>query len=129
MITLFSAFIATVITIPFIGFVLIYTVTYKVTEEKKRAVKLAADGTTLLFMLSVYFISFEIWQRSLLWLLLIVVLVIAIAVSFLHRKLYDDIELKKLIKGIWRINFILFFLVYIALFTYGLTVKIISAIA
>jgi hypothetical protein len=129
MTALFSGLLATIVTIPFLGFAIIYFVSTKMIEDKKRSIKLAADGSTIIFIISVHFIVHEIWQQSYLWLILIVILVTAIAMAFLQRSLYEDIHVLKLVKGIWRVNFLLFVLVYILLFTYGLTTRIISSFA
>jgi hypothetical protein len=129
MATFISGILATVVTVPFIGFGIIYYLTNKITEDKKRAVKFAADGSTILFITSVHFIAYEIWGQSFLWLILIFILITAILMALLQRNVYEDIHIVKLFRGIWRLNFLLFVLFYIVLFTYGLTAKIISTLA
>jgi hypothetical protein len=127
MTTFISGVLATIVTIPFIGFALIFFISSKILLDNKRAIKIAADGSTILFMISVHFIVFEIWQQSFLWLILILILTTAIVMALLQRSLYEDIEIVKLLKGTWRVNFLLFVLCYIVLFTYGLTAKVITA--
>ncbi|OZM58497.1 hypothetical protein CIB95_02715 [Lottiidibacillus patelloidae] len=127
MTTFISGVLATIVTIPFIGFALAFFISSKILLDNKRAVKIAADASTILFMISVHFIIYEIWQQSFLWLILIVILVTAIAMALLQRSLYDDIHILKILKGTWRVNFLLFVLCYLVLFTYGLTAKVLTA--
>jgi TctA family transporter len=129
MATFISGVLATIVTVPFLGLALIYYISLKLLQDNKRAMKLAADCSTILFIISVHFIVFEIWQQSYLWLILIVILSTAIGMAILQRSLYEDIDIVKLLKGTWRVNFLLFVLCYIVLFTYGLTAKIISSFA
>jgi hypothetical protein len=127
--SIISGVLATIVTVPFLGFALIYYISLKLLQDNKRAVKMAADCSTFLFIISVHFIVYEIWQQSFLWLIFIVILTTAIAMAVLQRSLYEDIQVIKLLKGTWRVNFLLFVLFYIVLFTYGLTTKIISSFA
>lgn len=119
-------FVATVVTLPFLGWYCVYFTTVKLTKNKIRAVRLASDGTTILFMAAVYFIMYELWDRSFLWIILSAFLVIASVFTWTHWKIAEDIHTKKLFKGIWRLNFIFFLLFYILLSGYGLIFKIIS---
>jgi hypothetical protein len=47
-------------------------------------------------------------------------ILIAMIFVFVHWKVKEEIVLKKVMKGFWRFNFILFLLVYITLTLYGL---------
>lgn len=117
-------FLATLITVPLVAFYLIYIITVKTTKSKKLAFKRAVDLSTILFILAVYFIANEIWNISLFWFLLITIISVAIIFTIIHWKFSNDIDSKKLLKGIWRLNFILFFLSYFILSIYGLLIRI-----
>jgi hypothetical protein len=129
MLNIISAIIATMVTLPILTYLIIFLIAKKVTGNKKSALKIAADGSTLFFIFSVHYIVYEIWQQSYLWVIIIIMLVIAILLTFIYRTVYEDIDLMKLLKGIWRMNFVLFVLVYTVLFTYGLTYKVLSTFA
>lgn len=117
-------FFATLITVPLVAFYLIYIITVKTTKSKIISIKLTVDLSTILFILAVYFIAHEIWNISLFWFLLLTVISVAIIFTIIHWKFSNDIYLPKLLKGIWRLNFILFFLAYIILSIYGLLLRI-----
>lgn len=118
--------LATFVTLPILAFYLIYIVTVKITKNKKYSIKLAVDLSTIIFIISVYYIAYEIWSFSLFWFILIAILLVAIIFTLIHWKVSDDIDMVKLIKGIWRVNFILFFIAYFILSIYGLFVRISS---
>ncbi|WP_100399428.1 DUF3397 domain-containing protein [Bacillus sp. FJAT-44742] len=120
--------LATVITLPLLGFYLVYIFTVKITKKKGRAVRLAADVSTLFFMAAVYFLAIEIWGRSFLWLMIIIVLSIACFFTFIHWKARADIEIPRLARGIWRFSFMLFFIAYFGLSLYGMSFRITTAI-
>ncbi|OIJ17736.1 hypothetical protein BKP45_19400 [Anaerobacillus alkalidiazotrophicus] len=116
--------VATFVTLPLLAFYFVYIVSVKTTKNKRRSIKLAVDVTTILFIFAVYYIAYELWALSLFWLILIAILIVAIIFTIIHWKLSKDIELKKLIKGIWRLNFLLFLIVYFLLSIYGLFSRI-----
>lgn len=117
-------FLATLITVPLVAFYFIYIITVKTTKSKKVSIKRAVDFSTILFIFAVYFIVHEIWNVSLFWVLLIMIISVAIIYTIIYWKVSKDIYLPKLLKGIWRLNFILFFLTYFILSIYGLLIRI-----
>ncbi|WP_088104993.1 DUF3397 domain-containing protein [Halalkalibacter urbisdiaboli] len=124
MLTAFAWFVATIVTIPIFGWYLVYIITVKITKNKRRAVRLAIDGSCILFITSVYFIMYELWQRSFLWIILTLIFFIAFIFTFIHWKIADDIYVKKLFRGIWRTNFLIFFFLYFILIGYGLLSRV-----
>lgn len=120
--------LATIVTLPLLAFYLIYLVSVKTTKDKKSSLKLAVDISTVSFIAAVYFIAFEIWSQSLLWLILLIILVAASIFTFIHWKVSEDIQFLKLVKGIWRLNFLLFFVMYFILSLYGLYIRIFSIV-
>lgn len=120
-------FLATIITLPLLGWYLIYIITVKITKKKSFSVRLAADLSAILFMASVYFIMLEIWKQSFIWVIFSLFFFVAIFFTVIHWKNAEDIHVWKLFKGIWRFNFILFFLAYFLLSAYGLITRIIGS--
>ncbi|WP_017727197.1 DUF3397 domain-containing protein [Halalkalibacterium ligniniphilum] len=119
-------FVATLVTIPLLGWYLVYIITVKISRNKRKAVRLAADSTTLLFMVAVYFLMQEIWSKSFLWMILTIFFLVAILFTWLHWKVANDIYVRKLFRGIWRVNFLLFFFLHIILSGYGLFARILA---
>ncbi|ADC48216.1 MULTISPECIES: DUF3397 domain-containing protein [Alkalihalophilus] len=128
MTTAFAWLLATVITLPLLGWYIFYIVTVKMTKNKSRAIRLASDVSVLFFVAAVYFIILEIWSRSFFWLLLTVFFLVALIFTIIHWKVAEDIHVRKLFKGIWRFNFLLFFFLYLVLSGYGLITRLIYSL-
>ncbi|MFN7250949.1 MAG: DUF3397 domain-containing protein [Anaerobacillus sp.] len=116
--------VATFVTLPIFAFYLIYLVSVKTTKNKRKSIKLAVDTSAILFIIAVYFISYEIWSQSLLWLIITLIIVVAMIFTIIHWKVSEDIQLDKLLKGFWRFNFLLFVFMYLILSFYGLVIRI-----
>lgn len=117
---------ATLVTIPLIGLYLVYIIAVKTTHNKIFSIKLAVDCTALLFMIAVYFIIFEIWGMKLAWLFILFFLLTAAVFTFLHWRLHEDIHIRKVLKGVWRLQFFVFFCLYFLLMLYGLISRMYS---
>lgn len=120
----FAWIIATFITLPILFFYLVYLVAVKVNKNKKRSFRLAVDSSTLFFIISIHFLIKEIWGIPTFWIIIIVMLMIAICFTVIHWKLAEDIHLGKLVRGIWRFHFLLFFTLYVFLSVFGLIFKV-----
>ncbi|TSB46316.1 DUF3397 domain-containing protein [Alkalicoccobacillus porphyridii] len=116
----FAGLIATVVTVPALGWYLIYITSVKITKHKPSSIKLACDGSTILFMAAVYYIMNQIWSSVSIWLIFALFFAVAFLFTMIYWKLMDDLYVSKLFKGIWRLNFILFVSIYILLSVYGL---------
>ena len=91
-----------------------------ITKNTRKSVHVALDSTTILFIISVHFLILTIWDKSLFWLIILVLILIATLFVLVHWKVKEEIILKKVMKGFWRFNFILFLLAYLTLTLYGL---------
>ena len=120
----FSSIIATFVTIPLLGYIIVFVISKLVTKQHRISVRFAIDVTTLLLVLSVHYFIMTIWDRSLLWAILLLMIVIAIVFVITHWKLKHEIHFKKVFKGFWRFNFLLFSFVYIILLVYGLILRV-----
>ncbi|KGA97023.1 hypothetical protein AJ85_06875 [Alkalihalobacillus alcalophilus ATCC 27647 = CGMCC 1.3604] len=124
MTTAFSWVFATFATLPILAWYVIYIFTVKRIKNKKRAIRLASDFSAIWFIISVYFISFEIWSRSFFWFICLTVIMIAMIVTWIHWRVSGDLVVSKLFRGILRMNFLIFFLLYILLSGYGLISRV-----
>jgi hypothetical protein len=118
--TLLSAIISIFITFPFVGLIIVFFVMKLVTKNNRKSVHRALDYTTIFFIISVHFLIVTIWDKSLIWLIILVMILIAMVFVFAHWKVKEEIILKKVVKGFWRFNFLLFLLAYLSLTLYGL---------
>ncbi|WP_246940214.1 DUF3397 domain-containing protein [Bacillus pinisoli] len=120
----FSWIFATVITAPLLGFVVIFTVLRSVLSSKKRAFHYSVDATTLLLMISVYFLGKVIFNITLLTPIIVFTLLIAIIFVFINWKVREEIHIQKVIKGVWRFNFLFFFICHIVLMIWGISSRV-----
>ncbi|WP_310357630.1 DUF3397 domain-containing protein [Neobacillus drentensis] len=120
LITFLSSIISIFFALPFLGFLLVFIITKLVTNNNRKSVHRALDYTTILFVISVHFLIETIWGKSLSWLIILIMILIAMIFVFVHWKVKEEIVLRKVLKGFWRFNFILFLLAYITLTLYGL---------
>lgn len=115
-----SSIISIFFTVPFLGFIIVFFVSKFVTKNTRKSVHKALDFTTILFIISVHFLIVTILGKSLIWLIILVMIVIAMVFVFVHWKVKEEIILKTVMKGFWRFIFLLFLLAYITLTLYGL---------
>jgi Protein of unknown function (DUF3397) len=121
-----AGIMATFVTIPVLSFLISYMISRKVTKNKRKSFHISTDIMTLFLILSVNYLALAIWGESFLWLIALLLLVIAIITVFLQWKIQQDVQLKKVVKGFWRISFLLFFVGHIGLTIYGLVFRIYS---
>ncbi|MCM2674833.1 DUF3397 domain-containing protein [Alkalicoccobacillus plakortidis] len=121
-----AAFIATVVTIPALGWYLIYITTVKITKQKRKSIKLASDCSAVLFMAAVYYILQQLWAPTSVWLVFALFFAVAFTFTIIYWNVMDDFYASKLFKGIWRLNFLIFVVIYIVLSGYGLLKSIFS---
>ena len=115
-----SWIIATLITIPIIAYVLIFVATKQITKNHRKAVNFAMNSSTLLFIISVHFLIQTIWNISLLWMILLVMILISMTVVIVHRKYKEEIVFSKVLTGAWRLNALVFIFIYFCLVFYGI---------
>lgn len=126
MVTVFSSIIAFLVTIPLFGLFLTYLILIKLTKNRRSSVHKALDYSTILFVLAVHFLILTIWEKSFLWLIVLFMIVLAMVFVFIHWKVKKEIVLKLIFKGVWRVNFLVFFIVYLMLTLYGLVQRVLE---
>lgn len=126
---IFSNIAAAFITIPILGYIIIFIISKQVTKKHRRAVQIALDGSTLLFIISVHYLVITIWEKSFLWLILVLILLIAVMVVFVHWKVKEEIDYHRVFRGFWRFNFLIFFSAYTILLIIGIIQSISNAVS
>lgn len=121
-----SNIIAAVITIPLLGYFLVFIISKLVLKNHRKAVRVAIDLSTLLLVIAVHHLIIVIWHQSYLWLLLILMILIAVVFVIIHWKTKHEILLLPILKGIWRMNFLLFLTAYMFLIAFGLIQRLSS---
>ncbi|WP_280616488.1 DUF3397 domain-containing protein [Heyndrickxia oleronia] len=123
-----SSFISIFIMLPFLGYFLSFILVKQLTRNHRRAVSIAIDITTLILIISVHFLIKGIWGQSLLWLIILIILMIGLVFVVFYRSVRDEIEYSRVFKGFWRLNFLFFTTIYIILFVYGMTSRILDSV-
>jgi hypothetical protein len=126
--TVFSAFIATLVTIPLLGYLAVFIISKQITKKHRRSVHIALDVSTFLFILSVHFLIIVIWDQSYLWMILLSLLVTAVIFVIIHWRVKQEISLRVMFKGFWRFNFLLYFTVYVILIIIGLVQRVTAVV-
>lgn len=121
-----SNIIAAVITIPLLGYFLVFIISKLVLKNHRKAVRVAIDLSTLLLVIAVHHLIIVIWHQSYLWLLLVLMILIAVVFVIIHWKTKHEILLLPILKGIWRMNFLLFLTAYMFLIAFGLIQRLSS---
>ncbi|MFD9624420.1 DUF3397 domain-containing protein [Peribacillus muralis] len=119
-----SSVAAIFITLPFIGYILFFIGAKQITRNHRRSVQFAMDMSAILFVISVHYLIIAIWDKHILWVILLIMIGNAFVVAMVHYKLKEEIIFRKVVKGFWRVNFAFFFVVYILLFSIGLITSI-----
>ncbi|HWO77423.1 MAG TPA: DUF3397 domain-containing protein [Bacillus sp. (in: firmicutes)] len=128
MISFFSSLLAIFIMIPFFSYILVFVIVKSITRDHKRAVRNSIDITTFFLFICIQFMIAEIWGAGYIWFFYIGILVLAIIFSFFHWKGNVEIQYRKLLKGLWRIQFIVFFVMYFFFLLYGLTTSVLHTV-
>lgn len=127
--SIFSAIIATFVTIPLLGYLLVFIIFKQITKKHRRSVHIALDITTLLFVFSVHHLILTIWEHNYFWLIILFMLITAIIFVYIFWKVKKEIDFLRVFRGYWRFNFLLFFMAYIVLTIIGLVQSVNTFVA
>lgn len=127
--TFLSWIIAILITVPLVGYLLSFIIVKQITKNHRKAVAISIDITTFILIVSVHFMIKAIWNHSFLWLIFLFMLLLALSFVIIYRYLRNEIEYLRIFRGYWRLNFLLFFIVYFVLLIFGLTSRVMEAVS
>ncbi|QKS71533.1 DUF3397 domain-containing protein [Paenalkalicoccus suaedae] len=112
--------IGLIITVPLISMLLVYVVLRKVTKRKHKSLKLAVDSHVPIFAVSIYFLVRQLFHFSAVGVLLIALLTSALVFMIIHWRLTEEIDMRRILRGAWRFQFLLYLSAYIGLIVTGL---------
>lgn len=116
-----SNFFALIVTLPFVAFLLLYVGFYLYFQEQKPAVRWSIDITTFLLIVSVSVMYNEIFQSSFgLWLIIIIFTILLGLLGGLQNQVRGKMNIPKMVRGAWRLGFLLLSFSYILLFFWGI---------
>lgn len=123
---LFVRFIlTTIILCPIIAFVLTLVVCRMFHIDKHKAIGYSADVTTGLLFFAVPIAIRNLWGISIFIPLFVAALVVAMIFTYFDWRTKKEIEIKPLLKKIWRIYFIFLGITYFLVWAIGLTHSVI----
>ncbi|WP_409253606.1 DUF3397 domain-containing protein [Bacillus sp. SCS-153A] len=122
--SIISGVAAVLVLLPFLGYFAAFIVMKQISGNHRKAVNTAVDITTFLLLFSVHFIIVAIWDKSFLWLLILVLLIGTGLLSVIHWKVKEEIVFRNILKGGWRLGFLLFSTAYLFLLFYGVAARI-----
>lgn len=124
--SLIANIIAAIITIPLLGYIVVFFISKRFMKNKRKAFHMAIDWSTAFLIIAVHHLIIVIWEQSFFWLLAIFMLIVASIFVVLHWKIKNEIVILPILKGFWRMNFLLFFAAYLFLLVFGLVHRLSS---
>jgi hypothetical protein len=109
---------------PFLGYLTAFILMKQISGNHRKAVNTALNITTFLLIISVHFIILVIWDKPFIWVLLLMILTGTGILSIVHWRIREEIIFRKVIKGGWRLSFLIFSTAYIILLVYGIASSI-----
>jgi len=125
MVNYISMMIAFLITFPFIPSVFVYKVSNKIVHHKLRALHIAIDWTTILYILATLKILNNIFDQQFIGIIFVFMLFLLTIIIIRQWKMNTEVLFNKAIKILWRLCFLIFLFIYIILVIYGIVVRII----
>ena len=114
-----TSIIAIYIAVPILVYITVFLILKKSTKDHKKSVQWSIDISTFFFITSVHFLITVLWGEAQLFFIFLFMLVVACVFVSIFWKIKGDINFKKMMKGYWRLNFLLFFVIYLILMVYG----------
>ncbi|MBM7578403.1 DUF3397 domain-containing protein [Jeotgalibacillus terrae] len=109
---------------PYLIYLLVFIIVKKISSRHRLAVSSGINATNPFLIGSVYFLILFIWEISIFWVLCLIVAAIGILTAFYIRSKKDDFTISNIIKSTWRLSFLVFFLLHIALIVTGTVLSI-----
>lgn len=108
------------ITIPLIASLLVYVVSMIIRRNKLKAIHRTVNWTTIFYIIAVTIMLSLIFDRSFIGLVIILHLTMMVIIIFIQWKTKRDVEITRATKLLWRISFLLFFILYNCLMLVGI---------
>ncbi|WP_025028056.1 DUF3397 family protein [Caldalkalibacillus mannanilyticus] len=115
LVSLFANLFALFTIFPILSAIIIYALVFLVTKDKKNALEWSINITTVLLLISVNMSIQLLWDLSLFWLILLIILLIIGGLTFLQFSVYNQLHYARLARGVIRLTFVLFLPIYLVL--------------
>ncbi|WP_334071915.1 MULTISPECIES: DUF3397 domain-containing protein [Paenibacillus] len=102
---------------PFIPFLLVYFIANYMKKDKKAAIKLAMDVTTVFLILSVSALFNNVFGSKFGFYLILLILLIAVGlIGGAQNRMKGKVDVRRLLRAVWRLTFAGTGLAYVLLF-------------
>lgn len=113
------------ITVPIIATLTLYMIVLKIRRSSRMAVHKAVNWSTIFYILSVFILIQYLFNVSITGSVLIFMIIVLTIIIIYQWKTNVDIKIKKAFKILWKICFLLFFILYISFTIIGLIMEIV----
>ncbi|WP_099222367.1 DUF3397 domain-containing protein [Listeria costaricensis] len=110
---------AWLIILPIIVFIAAQWLIKKRTHKKQKSIKLAADISTFFFILADHVFMLLVFEKSYLLYILLGLFIVGIVLVSVQATREGELHFDKVLRGFWRICFMVFALLYLVLFIIG----------
>lgn len=124
MINYLSVMIAIMITYPIIPTWLVYKIANKIVKQKWRALHIAINWTTILYILATIVMLNILFEQYFIGFILGFILLTLAIIIIWQWKTRTEVLFSKAIKILWRLCFIIFLFAYFILAFYGIIMRI-----
>ncbi|MCC3357575.1 DUF3397 domain-containing protein [Bacillus sp. REN16] len=124
MIDFFAGLAATFVTIPLLGFILVYLISRILLKNTRKSFFLSVDVTTVFFLIAVHYLLLVIIGKSMLWLIILILMMTIFFFGYLTWRTSHEIETVKVLRKTWRFVFLASTVAYFLLLLIGLVQRI-----
>ena len=124
MINFFAGIAATIVTIPVLGFILIYIISRFAIKNNRKSFFLSVDITTVFFLMAVHYLLLVIVGKSMLWLIILILFIAILLTGFMTWRKSHEIDTVKVLRKSWRFVFLASTVAYFLLLLIGLVQRI-----
>ena len=116
---IFNMIISFLLLFPIVLFIIVFIVSKYFLHKRKKSIGIAADVTTFLLFFSVSHVYSVIFSKDIGFFLIICSLLLATILTFLDWRTKKEMEVRPLLRKIWRLLFMLLCLFYAFLWVFG----------
>lgn len=126
MLNFISYTVSIFITLPLCASMLVYIVSMIIERNKWKAIQKLVNWTTLFYIIAVTIMLTLIFGMDFTGIVLITLLAILTCIIFIQWRTNRDVEIRRAVKLLWRISFLLFFVLYGCLMLVGILKQLVS---
>lgn len=126
MLNFISYTVSIFITLPLFASMLVYIVSMIIERNKWKAIQKLVNWTTLFYIIAVTIMLTLIFGMGFTGIVLITLLAILTCIIFIQWKTRRDVEIRRAVRLLWRISFLLFFVLYGCLMLVGILKQLLS---